>query len=320
MHCQVCGKEIGSFRRIWDRKFCCGRHKKAAQRLSARAVRDAQDYDELEEPWLITAGLGDERRKASASGVGPAAGILLVVFLIFVVLIVPPSNSPSPAPRPKAKPLRIVQQLKQLLPGAPTVDYTEDFRTGLEDWMGTVGNASTGWVRHAGKVELGRLRLWKPTLSMSNYQMVFQGEIETKAIGWAFRAADLENYYATKIAVPGPGGPPRPEIIRYVVVDGEKVDLVELPLPIPLESNTPYKVRVLVKNDVFSTSVNGQVVDSWKDPRHERGGIGFFSEPGERALISWVRVNDADGFLSRLFSFSLLIGPSELMMAPPGPY
>jgi hypothetical protein len=320
MQCQVCGKQIGPFRRLWDRKFCCDRHKKAAQRLSARALRDEPDYDTLEEPWLITAGLGDERKKSSGSGVGPAAGILLVVFLIFVVLVVPPGKKTGPAPRPQPSKLNIPNQIKKMLPGAPTVDFTEDFRSGFQDWVGSVGNSSAGWARRAGKVELGRLRLWKPTLSMANYQMVFQGEIETKAMGWAFRAADLENYYATKIAVPGPGGPPRPEIIRYVVVNGQKVDRVELPLPISVEANTPYKVRVLVKENGFSTTINGQVVDRWKDPRHSKGGIGFFSEPGERALVSWVRVNNAEGFLSRLFSFSLWVGPSELMIGPPGQY
>lgn len=321
MLCQVCGREIGPLRRIWDRSFCSDRHKKAARRLSARAAREASDYDELEEPWLITAGIGDERRKSTGSGVGPAAGILLVVFVIFVLLIVPPDNNSSAAvQRPNVPTFDIPGQIKRLIPGAPSVDYTDDFRTGLGDWVGSVGDGASGWVRRAGKVELGRLRIWKPTLSMSDYQMLFQGEIQTKAMGWAFRASDVQNYYATKLAVPGPGGPPRPEIIRYAVVNGQRVDKVELPLPFSLDANVPYKVRVLVKDDGFTTTINGQVVDTWQDARHDKGGIGFFSEPGERALVSWVRVNDADGFLSRLFSFSLLVGPSELMMGPPGQY
>ena len=98
------------------------------------------------------------------------------------------------------------------------------------------------------------------------------------------------------------------------------MDRVALPLPINLEANVPYKVRVQVKDNGFSTTINGQIVDSWTDARHHKGGVGFFSEPGERALVSWVRVNDANGALSQLFSFSLLMGPSDLMMGPAGRY
>lgn len=320
MRCHVCGKEVGLIRRLWDRKYCCDRHRTAAKRFSARAVRDARDYDELEEPWLITPGLGDERRK-SGSGVSPAAGILVLVLLIFVVLVAPPGKGTGSAPPPhRARNHSIPSALRQLIPGAPSVDYLEDFRTGLGDWVGTSGRLGSGWTQEAGKIRLGQLRLWKPTLSMSDYQMVFQGEIETKAMGWAFRASDLDNFYATKVAVPGPGGPPRAEITRYVVVDGKRQDPVQLPIPISLEARTPYRIRVQVKNDTFSTLINGQLIDTWRDMRHSQGGIGFFSDPGEKALISWVRVNNAEGFLSRLFSFSLLIGPSDLLLGPPGQF
>ncbi len=311
MRCQVCGNEIGLFRRIWDQKYCSERHRKTARRLSARAVRDAQDFDELEEPWLITPGLGEERRKSAGPGISPAGGILLVVLVIFVVLVAPPSRNPSPTPRAHTRSFSIPPQIRQLIPGAPSEDHSEDFASGLRDWVGGLGK-DDGWGRDAGKIRLGKLRLWKPTLAMSNYQMVFQGQIETKAMSWAFRATNVENYYATKIEVPGPGGPRRPEIVHYVVQNGRKIDLVQLPLPMSLEANTPYRIRVRVRDDRFSTSINGQVVDIWSDSRHQDGGVGFFSDPGEEALISWVRVNNAEGFFSRFFSFSLLVGPAGL--------
>ncbi len=316
MRCQVCGKEIGLFRRLWDQKHCSDRHRRTARRLSARALRDAGDFDELEEPWLITPGLGDEKKKTTGSGVSPAGGILLLVLVIFVVLVAPPGDGQAPAPRPNHRSFGIPPQIRQLIPGAPSVDYTEDFRTGLEDWVATINN-SDGWRREAGKVRLGKLRLWKPTMSMSDYQMIFQGQIETKAMGWAFRATSATNYYATKIAIPGPGGPPRPEIVHYVVEAGHKTDLVQLPLPMTVEANTPYRIHLQVRDDRFSTMINGQIVDIWSDPRHKAGGVGFFSDPGEEALISWVRVNNAEGFFSRFFSFSLLLGPADLMSGPP---
>jgi hypothetical protein len=318
MSCLVCGKQIGIFRRLWDRKYCCDRHRKTARKLSARAVRDAQDFDELEEPWLITPGLPDERKKTPGMGVSPAAGILLLVLIIFVVLVAPPRSGTSPVPRQRNRSLSVLNQLRQILPGAPTVDFQTDFRADLSDWVGAFGEAN--WAREAGKIRFNSLQLWNPTMSMGNYQMVFQGQIESKAMSWAFRAKDADNYYAAKLAVPGPGGPPRAEIIRYAMVAGKKIDLVALPLPVALQADTPYKIKVRVKDNKFSTLVNGQVVDTWTDPRHSRGGVGFFSDPGERALISWVRVNNAEGLFGGLFSFSLLVGPSELYMGPSGTF
>ena len=46
-------------------------------------------------------------------------------------------------------------------------------------------------------------------------------------------------------------------------------------------------------------------------------GVGFFADPGERALIDWVRVTDGPGFLDRLFSFSLLVAPHDLVRPLP---
>ena len=314
MRCLVCGKNIGPIRRLFDRKYCCARHRQTARKLSARALRDARDDDEFEEPWLITAGLGEQKRKSSGTSLGPASGILLLALVIFVVLVAPRRENYTPTTR--GKPLRtaLLEKLQKYIPGAPTFDFREDFNSGLAQWTGGLEEKAGRWSRRAGKIELGQLRLWKPTLPLANYQMIFQGQIESKAMGWAFRASDLDNYYAAKLAIPGPGGARRSEIVRYVVVNGRKSDRVRLPLPITLEANTPYKVKVKVKDGRFSTIINGQVIDTWSDDRHPSGGVGFFSDSGERALISWVRVNDSEGLFERLLSLSLLVGPSDLML------
>ena len=153
---------------------------------------------------------------------------------------------------------------------------------------------------------------------MSNYQMVFQGEIERQAMSWAFRASNMDNYYATKIRLGQTGtAGERAEIERYVVVKGEKTDQVALPLPFPLAANTPYQVRLRVKADRFSTMINGQVVDTWRDERYKEGGVGFFTDPGEEALVSWVRITDGEGLFDRLLSFSLLVTPQDLLDTRP---
>lgn len=312
MRCLVCGKAINPIRRLFDSKYCCDRHRKTARKLSARALRDAHDADELEEPWLITAGLkGEGKRSVPGTGFSPASGILLIVVIIFVVLVAPPSNRFSPTARPLDRPFPLSDRLKNLLPGRPSLDFTEDFRGGLGDWIGRAGAsaAAAGWDWEGNRVRLGNLRLWKPTVKMTDYRFLFQGEIETKAIGWAFRASDLNNYYAAKISLHEPNKIRRAEIIRYVVVDGRQTDRVTLPLPFQLEENKPYQVQVRIKADRFSTMINGQTVDTWRDERHRQGGVGFFCDPGEKALISWVQVTDGGDLLDRLLSFSLLVTP-----------
>ena len=129
MRCLVCGKGIGPVRRLFDRKYCCDRHRKTARKLSARALRDSSDTDELEEPWLVTAGPRGEDRRRTPSGTGfsPASGILLIVVIIFVVLVVPPSNRVSPTTSPRSRPFPLTDRLKNLLPGGPLFDITEDF-------------------------------------------------------------------------------------------------------------------------------------------------------------------------------------------------
>ena len=315
MRCLVCGKTVGPIRRLFDRKYCCDRHRRTAQRLSARALRDAQDFDDVEEPWLITPVLREEKRRRTGSGIGPASGILLVVMIIFVALVAPPGQAPGPAAKPKKVSIPLSERLLKMLPGAPSVDYRDDFASGVADWVGGL-DAASRWARKAGKVEVGELRIWKPTLEMVNYQMVFQAQIESRAMSWAFRASDADNYYATKIAVPGPGGPARPEIIRYVAVNGERQASAGLPLPIALAANTPYRIRLRVKGNEFRTTINGQVVDVWRDSRHAKGGVGFFSDPGEQALVSWVRVTDGEGLFERLPLFTLTMGPHALPRPP----
>jgi hypothetical protein len=305
---------------LFDRKYCCDRHRKTARKLSARALRDANDADELEEPWLITAGPRVEsRRSGNGTGFSPVSGLLLVVVIIFVVLVAPPSNSVSPTTRPQTRSFPFADRLQELIPGRPTTSFVEDFQAGLGDWQGRTDavTGSSGWSWEGTRVQLGRLRLWTPTLKMSNYQVVFQGAIEEKAMGLTYRASDLDNYYASKISLGRGTNGERPEIIRFVMVDGKEYDRVALPLPVPLEKDVPYQVRVRVKADRFSTMINGQRVDTWRDDRHPSGGVGFFSEPGERASINWIRITDGEGLFDSLLSFSLVVTPQELLRAIP---
>jgi hypothetical protein len=199
--------------------------------------------------------------------------------------------------------------LRSVLPGWQAVRLRDDFRAGLRDWGGAAGSA-LDWTREDGVVRPGRLRLWTPSLKLTDYHLEFEGEIERKSMGWTFRSGNVGNYYASKINVSRPGPAPRLEIVRYVVLDGKEFDRIQLPLPPAVYDESLYRVRVDVKGSYFVTSINGQIVDSWSDKRLKKGGVGFFADKGEASAIHWVSVNSIEpGFFNRLFATTLFVPP-----------
>jgi hypothetical protein len=146
---------------------------------------------------------------------------------------------------------------------------------------------------------------------MTDYQLEFSGQIEKKSLGWAYRAIDPNNFYATKITITKPGPLPTADLVRYVTVGGKQADRVNLPLPMVIRNDTLYRVLVTVQGNNFSTAVNGQMVDAWTDSRLPAGGIGFFSEKGEVASLRWVTVSHRDNFLGRMLSYIGFWAPLE---------
>ena len=256
--------------------------------------------------------------KKSAS-FGPGTGILLVVVSVVLVLFLPGGEQRPTAPQsymPRVGSLG--DTLSRAIPGHGNLSLREEFRADLRNWQGDFGSTMRdGWAKTGRSMQIGKLRLWKPTLALADYNLQFETEIEQKAVSWAFRATDRENYYATKIHVSGGGNGSggysrRAEIIRYIVRDGKQLGKVQLPIPVVIRENVPYDIRVRVRGDRFVTLVDGRLVDSWTDGTFRRGGVGFFSEGGEAALLRWVSLSEGESFLKRFLSFSLLITPIDL--------
>ena len=243
-----------------------------------------------------------------------------MLVIIFVVLVMPGGTSGSPNQSAQRRSFPFANQLRSLLDRNPSSEFSDDFRAGLEEWTEVIegsGRSSRGPTWEGTYARFSGLRLWRPTLDMTDYQVYFQGEIETRAMSWAFRATDDGNYYATKVILDTASANHRAEIAHYSMVDGKAIGRVTLPLPFHIEPGTPYEVHVQVENDKFLTTINGQVVDTWRDNQHVHGGVGFFSDPGESALINWVRVTAGSGFLGRLLSFSLVVAPHDLVRPMP---
>ena len=309
MDCRYCRAKIGWFRQQFDRQFCSAEHRRRASLRSSGALRDAGELAPVGF-WVPGRDLDGPRRArtGSRSGAFPAA---LLCALTLVLLIVAPKGGPAaPAVINYTLPeTGFGSSLRNVLPGWQPVRLRDDFRAGLKDWVGSAG-AGLDWSREGNLVRPGKLRLWGPSLKLADYQLEFEGRIERKAMGWTFRSGSLQDYYATKISVSGPGASARAEIVRYVVLGGKQFDRIQLPLPPTVLDDSPCYVKVNVRGSYFVTTINGRVVDSWSDRRLTRGGVGFFADKGEVAAIRWVNVSGAEpGFFGRLFASTLLLPP-----------
>jgi hypothetical protein len=316
-----CRKRIGLLRRLQDQQFCSGEHRRKLTSGSARALRDAEDLYGVEDVHLPTWGtitaLKRDEKEERKGGLGATIFVAMGVVVLMAGLAQMPQGTPPPkavSALPKNSTNKssggIFQTLGNLAQSSTSTNLHDDFRAGLNNWEGH----SSDWTAEAGQVRPGSLRIWKPSAALSNYQMEFMGQIEHKSMDWAFRAADAKNYYATKLVITHPGPLPNAGLVRFVVLDGRERERVELPLPLTLERGIDYHVQVNIQGKRFLTSVNGQLVSSWIDDRISRGGVGFFSESGESALVRWVSVSERDSFLSRIAShFSLITVPAAAM-------
>jgi hypothetical protein len=193
--------------------------------------------------------------------------------------------------------------VKQTMFDRAAVALDEDFRSGLDDWASR-DDATAEWSFDAtGFVRPGPLALYRPSMGLSNYQMQFLGVIDKQALSWVVRAADYDNFYVVKLMVLKSGPLPTIGVVRYAVVDGKADTRVDTIAPIDARADMLYRVRLDVRGDDFALSVQGQMVDSWSEPRLRRGGIGFFSARGEESRLRWVQVTHQYDMLGRLCAY-----------------
>ena len=272
--------------------------------------------------WRAVTEEKPEEKLASQGGIGGTIFVGAIVSVLVLAVAQLPMNSVAPkaiSTLPNASPhpgtSAVGQFIGNLIQRKSSETLRDDFHAGLSAWEG-LRSLHSDWNVGAGAVRPTSLRLWTPSTSLSNYEFEFLGQIDRKSMDWAFRAADLHNYYATKLVIARPGALPNAGLVRFVILDGRERERVELPLPLTLERGVDYKVRVSVRGNRFLTSVNGQLISSWIDSRISRGGVGFFSEQGESSTLKWVSVSERDSFLGRMAShFSLITFPAAAVAA-----
>jgi hypothetical protein len=200
------------------------------------------------------------------------------------------------------------KNIHQTILNRAAVAFADDFRSGLDAWDSR-SNLTTSWSYDAtGFVQPGPLAVFKPTVDLSDYHFEFLGEIDQKGMGCAFRASDLNNYYAVRFVVVKPGPMPLVHLVRYAVINGKEGPHVEKPLPLTTRADMLYRVSLDVRGSDFTIMAQGQVVDFWSDSRLQRGGVGFFCNRGEKARVRWVEVSHQYDALGRLCAYLAPLG------------
>jgi hypothetical protein len=197
-----------------------------------------------------------------------------------------------------------VNWVRNTIASRASVQVADDFKNGMKSWGADAAQYPAGWQRSPdGYVQTGALAIFKPTVKFSDYRLEFFGQIENKSVGWAVRARDEKNYHAMKFTVVEAGLRPIIAMVHYNVVDGKAGRKIQTPLNVMVHNNRPMQVAVSVRGTHLVTSINGEEVDTFSDDAFAKGGVGFFSEAGERARLYWTKVTKNDDWLGHMCAF-----------------
>ncbi len=189
------------------------------------------------------------------------------------------------------------------LGGRAAVEMHDDFNSGLSAWQGD-RDWYKSWTRDgASGVQVGALALYLPSLALSDYDLDFRGEIGKKAMGWVVRASDLKNYYAVRLEESDSSSLPAIYIVRYAIIGGQEGPRTRVRLALPMGKDAAYHVNMEIREQFFTLSVQGHVVDFWSEDRLKTGGVGFFSGKGEQSRIESVQLTHQYDALGKLCAY-----------------
>ena len=269
-------------------------------RASARARDEFFSYDE---PAPVVSTKSSDAWRAMFAGWTPSAGIASGVFAVLFLFSALAIFFSAPTTLTERSPSWRWGNLRSALRNRSVMKVEDDFRSGLNRWIGPAGWSQDWSYDQAGFVRPGKLGFLQQSMNLVNYRLELMGQIERKSLGWAFRAKDERNFYVAKLTIAKPGPLPMVDLVRYSVTEGKESPKIRVPLPFAVRNDTLYQVEMNVRGDQFRASVNGHVVDSWSDRRLTAGGVGFINGQGESSRVRWIRVSDRDDVIGRVCSF-----------------
>ena len=168
------------------------------------------------------------------------------------------------------------------------VPIEENFNSGLDQWTGDTSD----WKLDAAGARPGGLALFRPTLTMTDYEFEFFTRIEARAVTFVFRSSNVSNHMRVTIAIVESG---RYELRRCAVIGGVEETPAVAPLPGVLRPGAAFTVKVRAWQNDFTIWLDGEVAARWTDGRLPSGGIGFVAPRNDRARVYWVRLSPSDG-------------------------
>ncbi len=199
-------------------------------------------------------------------------------------------------------------KFKQRVAYRSAVAYEDDFHSGLSQWAGRGGWASTWGYDKTGLVRIGQLAVYSPSMSMTDYRYEVTVSLDRHSFGWIYRAMDLNNYYAARLVMTRPGPVPTVSLERYAVIGGKHMKSQFIPIPLSQQVDSIFTVSMDVAGNSFTTSVQGQIVDSFSDDRFGYGGVGLFSGRGEESRVFRISLTHNNDTFGRLCA---MIAPYE---------
>jgi hypothetical protein len=273
--------------------------------VRVRASQRARDeFFSYNEPAPVVSSKSSDAWRAMFSGWTPSAGVASGVFaILFLFSALAIFFSAPTALTQQRSPSWRWGNLRSALRNRSVMKVEDDFRSGLNRWIGPAGWSQDWSYDQAGFLRPGKLGFLQQSMNLVNYRLELMGQIERKSLGWAFRAKDDRNFYVAKLTIAKPGPLPMVDLIRYSVTEGKESPKIRVPLPFAVRNDTLYQVEMNIRGDQFRASVNGHVVDSWSDRRLQAGGVGFINGQGEASRVRWIRVSDKDDVIGRVCSF-----------------
>jgi hypothetical protein len=178
------------------------------------------------------------------------------------------TTGPDGRPKPPLKTLHAGSSLIMTLPGGWN-----------PDWGGEINHKKNRTIS-----------FYRPSANHDDYRIEFDGQIESKGLGWVFRAVDPNNYYAYKIELVKIGSDMATALTRFSVVEGVESQKHFTPLSKPIRPGVTFHVRLDVRDDEFSAYLNDELIEVWQEDRLSKGGIGLMTEVGESAQIRSVQI------------------------------
>lgn len=179
------------------------------------------------------------------------------------------------------------------------IRLVEDFRSGLTDWEGASNWASSWSYDQAGLVVPGRLALWQPTKELRDYTVSLVAYIDRGGVGCAIRVVDPGNFAAVKLETVDGRGLASASVSLWLVRESVRRLVERRRVPGLIRMDRAQELAVEVKGPMMVVWVNGQLVSSFEQHGLEKGGVGLFCDPGERARIVRLAVTHQDDWLGR---------------------